>query len=91
MRSAIVFRFWSHGRQLTLIFAYVLESKCETSILALHDAHFAKSTLAYNSKQFEVIQVDCIGQKGLASLSNLTDLVLCIRGCRSSEEMAKKG
>ena len=44
----------------TFILAYVLESKGQASVLPLDDAHLAESTFAYDSKETEVIEVDCV-------------------------------
>ncbi len=42
---------------LTFIFAYVLERKCQASVLSLDDADLPKGSFANDSQQTEVIEV----------------------------------
>lgn len=49
----------------TFIFSYVLEGKGEAGVLALDNAHLAKSSFADDSQQPEVVEVHCgRGQQG---------------------------
>jgi len=48
----------------TFIFANVFQSKSQAGILPLDDPHLAERTLAYDSQQAEVIEVDCLKEKG---------------------------
>lgn len=44
----------------TFILADVFEGKCKSRIFPFNNANFAKSSLADDSEQSEVVQIDCL-------------------------------
>jgi hypothetical protein len=54
--DSVVYGEW--GGMLTLIFADILQGEGQCSILPLYDSNLPKGTLAYDTKESKVVQVD---------------------------------
>ena len=69
----LVSRFRKDGRlgQRTLIFADILQRKCQSGILPLHDPDLSKGTLSYDPQQSKMVEVHCKKEQLLAEAVEL--------------------
>lgn len=61
---AVILVYGISYRWHTFIFSNVFQRKCQTGVLSLDDAHFAKCALANDPEEFEMIELDCENTNG---------------------------